>query len=262
MPKKTSKNRLRENLFFESLKLLKKRPKNIFFILLFDALFLVILTAAGGLMQRYIPQGYNEASSVIMQGGAGVWLLLITPIIYLLFIIAVHSILKLAILKIIASYDNKKLGFNLKKFFLLNIAIFLILTIVFTVVSGIFSVIFNPDFLKWMLFLFVAVHSILSYTYINFSHSLFIKEKGIKKILKKSCLITFTGIRKYYGTLVWVIALLAAYILLSLIAGNIAKIADVGQERYSIIYTTITSALLYAAVFINRMYFYLISKKC
>ena len=256
MPIKT----LKKGLFFRSWELIKKKPKNLIFILFFDVLFLIVLIIFERLIRTYLPKDPTSIQNFFL--GSNPVLLLILLLFYYLIIIFVHSILKILILRRISDYDKQKANISLKKFFLLNITIFPVSMILFIIIRLILYSIFNPTFFKWVAVIFYVIYIILVYVFINLSHAVFIREKSLKKILKKSLSLTFKGIKKYYGTLLWVLVLAAAYLLFFSIVGNIAKAANIKQELYNVIYTTISFILLYFVVFINRIYFYLISKEC
>ncbi|MFH2027642.1 MAG: hypothetical protein ABIJ08_00750 [Nanoarchaeota archaeon] len=242
--------------------MIKKKPKNIFFILFFDIIFIIIFLVLGKTITNFLPTTQEEIQIWITNSGINPGLIIIAVLVYNLILLFTYSLFKLSILSKVANYDKAELKPNrVVTFFFLNLSIFLTSIILFIIISGIFYSIFTTEFFKIFAIIFVIAYAILFYLFINMNHSFFIKEDSIKRVLGKSISMLFKGIKKYYGVLLWVLILSIAYTLFSYILGNIAKAINMSQSTYTIIYIVISSILFYSIIFVNRVYFYLIMKK-
>lgn len=254
-----------ESSFSKVFSIIKKNPKKYIYTILIDFIFLALIVFLGRSLNSLIPtnpqqlMGFLKAKSNIL-----IFSLLYASLYYLL-IIFIYSITKLSILKIIKSlHEKSKLNLKgLKKFYLLNILIFIIFFSTVLIVVGILSLTLKEDFLKYIILILSIPYLFFVYSIINIAHTLYIK--GAKKgIIKKSISIVFNKLNKYGMFIVWDIILLFIYLLFYNIVHLIFKftiftnqqILNAYGNTYMKLFNILSIILFYLMIAFNRIYFY------
>lgn len=255
----------KESYFVKNLKLIKKSPKNIFHIILFDILFIAVLGIFTRLVEFFFLESPLETSAVTIT------IYLILTLLYYLALVFVCSFFKYLILNSIKSLFKKtELSFvNLKKFYLLNLLIFIVFFMAFLILNSVFLLGAKQEYAPYI-FLIVNLPLILiTYIFMNISHTLFSEsEKPIIKEITKKTFDAITKIKSYIGIFLTNIIAIIIYFTLFYFIGLILKntlfkgyLASVKYYNiYTIIFSVITTAFFYFIIFFNRIYFYNIIK--
>lgn len=242
--------------FLDSVKAV--RGKKSLYAIAADMAFFAALFALAGL--------FAAASQISSQSTPKLFFL---SIIYYLALLFTYSFFKfLALFLVKSSFEKHRLNFSrLGKFYLLNFSIFIILFLIFFMLSFLAANIKEaaaPYISIIILFLFIAA----SYPWLNMAHVFFYEGKGIFESLKHG-IISLKRIKNYYGTY---LVIAAAFLLITAmfgIFGNALK-NTVFQDystllKYGDIYTIIfvhaTGIIVYLAILFNRFYFYRIVQK-
>ncbi len=242
---------IKESVFYKSLELIKHKPNNFFVIFLFDALFLGILASIGWLIRQYLPGNPDQIQNYVRT--SGIYFFLLFFLCYNLFLVFIYSLFKALILQRIGLYDKKKPRLNLKKLFLLNLIIIVCALAVFFFVNILVFFLFKNSFFQALATFFLILYGVALYLFINFAHSLSIKEDSLIKILSKT-ISAVKRVDRYYGVLVFSCAAVVFSLLFSF-----GSLKAAGLLKY--LFAAISVFFLYAMHFINRLYAYLIIKR-
>lgn len=259
------KKRFLESYFLKVFNIIKKNPRTYFYTIILDFIFLALILFIGKYLGSLIPQDPQQLMNFFKARSNLLLFVLIYPLVYYLFIIFIYSMAKLGILNIIKSlYKKNRLSLKgLRKFYLLNISIFIILFFSALILLGILSLILKRDFLKYVVLILLIPFLFFFYSIINISHTLFIK--GMKKgIIKKSFTVAFNKIPKYGTFILWNIGLTLIYLLFYNIIHLLFRFTLFTNQQllttYGSIYLKIFNMLsiifIYLIIAFNRIYFY------
>ena len=251
---KNSKKRFMNSLFLKSILLIQKNKKTLFYIFLFDVLFLASLYGIQTLF-RYVPPLGNF------------WFGILLSIAYFFILVFVYSFFKYIVLEYVVLFAKDKRKGKLKEFFILNLLIFAPLLFVMLLINIILVFSLKTNYLPLISSIISMVIAFFLYPFINFSHSLFAQGKKWKKSLVNSLNFTFKRIKSYlpvYGFGVVVFLLLyAVFNLIWLVLRFTVPEYSLGSvfNIFTNVYSVISMILLYKIILFNRFYFYLITKK-
>ena len=244
---------IKKKVFFNSLNAIKENKKSLLYIIIIDVIFFTALFILG--------QVFNAISSVSMQQ---IYMLLLLAVFYYLALLFIYSFFKYIILYLIkSSFGKNKLEFDkLGKFYLLNIVIFVILSLVFFLLSLLAASI-KQGIAPYASLLILLLFSVFAYAFANISQVLFSEGKGLGGSLGLAA--KYLGrLNKYYGIYVVIISAFAIIFSLFGIFGNLLKITlfqDYNSllkygDIYTIIFVHAVGIILYLAILFNRYYFY------
>ncbi|MBI2134357.1 hypothetical protein HYU09_00055 [Candidatus Woesearchaeota archaeon] len=250
---------IKKGVLFSTLSSINKDKKSLLYIVFIDALFLLSLFILG--------QVFNALSFSI--GAQQLFKALSLAILYYAALIFIYSFFKYIVLHFIkSSLGKNKLEFNrLGKFYLLNIAIFVILFLVFFLLSLLAASI-KAGIAPYSSLIILLLYSVFAYAFVNISHVVFYEGKNIGKSLQLGA--GYLGkVNSYYGIYLVIAAAFAITFLLFSIFGNLLKITlfqDYNSLlRYGDIYTIVfvhgVGIIFYLAIVFNRFYFYNIVKE-
>ncbi len=254
-----------ESSFVRVFNIIKKNLNVYLYTVILDFIFLALIMFVGSYFASFIPQDPQQIMELFKTTSTLLLFVFIYPLVYYLFVIFVYSVAKLSILNLIKSlYRENK--FNLKRFwrfYLLNIVFFVIFFLVAVVLFGILSLIFERDFLKYLILVLMVPFMFFCYSIINVGHTFFIK--GVEKgLIKKSFSIGFNNIKRYGMFIVWDVILVLVYLLLYniihlifrfTIFKNQQMLMDYGS-MYMKIFNIISLVFVYLLIAFNRIYFY------
>ena len=240
-------------LFFDVIKLFRKKPKPILYMLLFDSLFIIT--------------GYYMNILFNIVKFSGYYAYLAVQAIYLLLFMFGYSLFKYCIMHTLSSFTHERM-FSLRqllRFYCLNLLLLIISAVVFYLIELAYSAIIRPDASKNIALVLFFVYVAIAYIAVNLSHSYFILGNGIKGSLRK----TAGALRRvglYIGVLIMPTLMLMLYFLtysvITFSARSIYKNpTDLFLSGYFGFFTVITFIILYLIILSNRLYFYLIAGK-
>lgn len=250
---KKIKKKFFESLFLKSLKLIKKKPKNILYIILFDLLFIGTVYSVSSLFRLIQPELFSLALFYMLLN-------------FLIFAF-IYSFFKYIVLDYVLSFV-KKTEFSFKRikdFFILNLLIFIILLLIMIFVNIISIFTIKPQYLQQFLSVVSFIIFFFIYACLNISHSLFMQGNNWRSSFVKGNSFLFKKIKSYFP--VYGFSLLALILLLFL--GNIVVLllrfipnTSLGfYQAYMSIYSVVILLFLYALHIVNRLYFYLIVER-
>lgn len=179
---------------------------------------------------------------------------------YYSFAIFLYSLAKLFILRIL---EGKKPGIHgLSRFFLLNIILTLVIVAAGMLIWGVLLILFQQQWLKYLVLLIGVPFIFFSYVIFNISHVLFAKGER-KKVFRRSVFLAFKPAR-YYGFLVWNLVFIIGFLaFLNAIHFAIRYTFFTSAERiaaYASGYLMATNAVFlifaYLVIAFNRVYFF------
>jgi len=241
--------------YFKSFGIIKSNFKKIGIILLFDILFFAVLLVISNWINLSLPKDVSSLRAIFPSKGI-VWAALI---LYFIILILIYSIFKYIIMGNIKSLFGK---YNLEfskffKFYYLNLIIFVILGVCSLLINLLLGSV-EFDFAKYYVILILIPFIILSYVFLNFSHSLFFADVWKKNVIK-SLKITFTG--AWMNLLLWNLIVLlgywAIYWLLTFLLNSVLPQNAIFFARfYESFFGGITLVLIYILILCNRIFFY------
>ena len=250
---------IKKRVFFNSLNAIRENKKSLLYIVIIDVIFFAALFVLG--------QVFNAISySVSMQQ---TYMLLLLAVFYYLALLFIYSFFKYIILYLIkSSFGKNKLEFDrLGKFYLLNIVIFVILSLVFFLLSLLAASI-KQGIAPYASLLILLLFSVFAYALVNISQVLFSEGKGLGGSFGLAA--KYLGrLNNYYGIYSVIVAVFAIIFSLFGIFGNLLKITlfqDYNSllkygDIYTIIFVHAVGIILYLAILFNRYYFYNIIKE-
>ena len=241
--------------FFNTLKLINKDKKSLFYVVLMDVIFLIALFI--------LAQIFN----IISQGALArqqIYQLLFLAVFYYLAALFIYSLFKYIILNFVKSvFENNKITFNrLGKFYLLNIIVFLILFLIFFILSLLAASVVE-GIAPFVSIIILLLYTVIAYAFVNISHVLFIEGKNLIQSLQMAAksLIKFN---KYYGVYLVILASFVIVFLVFTLFGNALRgtffqdynsILQYG-DIYTIVFIHTIGIIFYIAILFNRFYFY------
>lgn len=271
------KNIAKNSLFAKSFWLAKSNPGKTGLMVLFDILFLVSVYSLYRLNLIF-------AKSIIIEKSlSSIFIFLVFSLIYYLIILFVYSFFKYSILDFIKSlFEKTEFSFKrLGQFYLLNIIIAGILFVA-SIIAGYILVSIKESYRPFLYFLIASpywvviniysifsIHSLISYIFVNLSHSEFYEGDSIKTAIKKSFTTTFAKIRSYRETISIMILFALALWLLFLGSGYLIRLfTSKNYGLYLITYAYFKQAsiiifdiVFYLVILINRISFYSVMKE-
>jgi hypothetical protein len=256
--------KIKDRYFVKTLKLIKKNPKNILHIILFDILFLITIGFFYRLIEFLLSKTTANSSTI------AIIIYLILTLLYYLILILIYSFFKYLVLNFIKSlFKQTKIDFKqLKKFYLLNLLIFVVFFITFLALNSLFLISAKQEYAPYIFLIINLSLFLIVYTFMNISHTLFSENfTNIKEIVKK----TFTIISKvpsYAGIFLINIIAIFIYFVIFYFIGLILK-ATIFKNYltsikyftvYSTIFTIVTTIFFYLIILFNRIYFYNIAR--
>jgi len=227
---------------------IKKNPKNLLYIILFDALFFVSAYEVNQL-RSFLPGSY--AWSVLQ-------------LILLLFL---ASCFKFFILDYVRGFFDKA-KFRLNRiwgFFTLNLIIWAAFALLIFAVNVIVVLAFKMEYSRVALS-FVAIFILFFlYAALNISHSFFALGNGVKDSLKATLK---GGIRNYVGIYLFSALAFFAYILFFTVIGYAIQSLIKSELSYSFtpvyikVFVALAFVLIYALMIFNRVYFCEVANVC
>ncbi len=258
--------KIRESHFAKTFGLMKDNPKNMLHIILFDILFLATMSVFYKLTEFFFLRTLPEISVTTTI------IYLILTLMYYLALILIYSFFKYSILNSIKSLFKKtKGGFdNLKKFYLLNLLIFVVLFMAFLVLNGVFLIGVKEEYAAYALLIISVPLFLIAYIFMNIGHTMFseAEKPRIKEIARKAFNLVFE-VKRYWGIFLADAVLIIAYFTVFYLIGVALKAtvfkSYLTPAKYYDIYTMgfviITTLFFYFIFFFNRIYFYNIIKK-
>lgn len=258
--------KLKESYFVKTCGLIKKNPKKISRIVLFDvllALFCGLFLVIMGFFSKFITPLISELSTKIPAGFIILFVILY-PLIFLFLIpVFIYSSFKYLILKSLKSLFKKiKIELKgLKKFYLLNVFIFFMFFAISFILNIAFLISAKQEYKPVVFFAINIPLFLIFYIFTNINHALF-SESGKSSI--KSTFNLLAKVKSYAGVILANIIAVIVYSFIFYLIGSILKstlfkgyLASVRYYNiYTVIFAIITTLFLYLIVFFNRIYFY------
>jgi len=249
------KKRFRESLFLKSLKLIIKKPQNLLYFILFDLLFILAVYALSKIFSYVpVPKSFSIA-------------LLYSLLNFTIFVF-VYSFFKYAVLDYIVSFMKKtEFSFKrLKDFFMLNVLLFLVFSIVMVLVNMILVFSVKQEYMQIFLSVVSIIVFIFIYTLMNISHSFFVLGSTWKESFFRANSVVFKKMKKYlpvygFSILVLIIIMLIGNLVFVLLKPLMQSKVLNFYQVYMTVYYIVTMLFMYALHIVNRLYFYLITGK-
>jgi len=158
---------------------------------------------------------------------------------------------------------------QLKKFFLLNLLIFIVFFIAFLILNSVFLTGAKEEYRPYIFLTINLPLFLFLYIFINISHTIF--SESLKPTIKETAKKTFTSITKvknYIGifltdTIVILIYFIIFYFIGSILKATLFKSYAASIQYYNIytiIFTITTIIFFYFIMLFNRIYFYNMTK--
>ena len=240
-------------MFYAVLKLFKGSPKQLLYLILFDALFIITIIVTDIFFKLMKP--------------ANIYLVLFIQVIHLLLFVFVYSFFKYCILHIITLFFNeKKFNFNrLLRFYYLNLILLIFALVIFYAMGFVYSLIIRPNTGAIVASVVFVIYALFIYIIIGISHSLFVRGFSLKQILKKT-MVLLKRTRSYAGMILFSLSVLLIYTVLYNLITYILRYLyrdpnTVFLSGYFNFFSLVTLIILYLLIVFNMLYFYLIVKK-
>ena len=251
--------KFKDSYFVKTLELMKKNPKNVFLIILFDILFLLSISIFYRLIEFLFSKTSTQISTII------VIIYLVLTLLYYLILILIYSFFKYLVLNSIKSlFEHSKVDFKrLKNFYLLNLLIFIVFFIIFLFLNSIFLMSAKQEYASYIFSIINFPLFLILYIFINISHTLFSENLNIKETVKNTFNI-IAKVTSYIGIFLTNIIAIIIYFIIFYFIGLILKatifkgyLAPIKYYNiYTIIFSIITTIFFYLIIFFNRIYFY------
>ena len=262
--KKEGLGPVRESYFIKSVKLAKSNTNKIALMILFDVLF-VIAAFSLNKISKYFSQ-----SIYVQQLLWPIVTFIVLYLFYYLLMLLVYSFFKYLVLDYIKSlFEKSEFSFDrLGQFYGLNVVvagIFFASLVIFNYILNYIQQSYRP-----IVFIIVAAPYLLFlYIMLNSSHSLFYNGSSILASLKNGIKITFTKIKVYRETILFMIIAALLLWLLFFSAGYIIRLS--ASKNYSFYLSAysyykqatiiVFDVVLYFVILINRITFYSLIKE-
>ena len=232
--------------------------KKFFYAIVADMAFFASLFILANLLAA---ASYASSQSVLK--------LFLLSLVYYTALLFIYSFFKyLALFLARSSFEKYRLDFErLGKFFFLNVCIFIILFIVFFMLSFLAANI-KEGVVPFAALAILFLYAIIAYPWLNMVHVFFYEGKNMLESLKHGAL-SLKKIRDYYGAYLVIASAILLILALFGIFGNALK-GTVFQnyssllkygDMYTIIFVHATGVIVYLAILFNRFYFYRIVKE-
>ena len=239
--------KLKESLLNKTFQLIKENPSKFLYTLLFDSLFILLITVINNLSYMVIPQ--DPAAIQALPQSQLISVFVFFPL-YLLLSLIIYSTFKYFILnKIVPLFKKKEAGMNhLSRFYLLNFLIFLAYLVIFIIITTIYSSTIKPEYMRLVYILTVLPFTIISYLFLNIAHTIFITKPEINSTLIKSYNITFKKFKQFIPVILVSISVYLSSVLIFFISISLSL-----QQIYVQIISLI---LFYLMIAFNRIYIF------
>ncbi|MDP3766143.1 MAG: hypothetical protein Q8R04_06540, partial [Nanoarchaeota archaeon] len=253
-----------ESLFIKSFNLAKSNPSKTGLMVLFDALFFILVLYVFPAANQYIAQGIFITPTTL-----SFYLLIFLSLIYYLIIILVYSFFKYIVLDYIKSlFERTEFSFSrLGQFYALNIVIAGIFFAIMILANLLLASI-KPQYRPFVFIALATPYLLLLYVIANVAHSAFYQGASIKESLKKGFKTTFTKIRIYRETILIMILFALLLWLLFLGLGYLIRLTANNYSLYLRLYSYFTEfskwsvmVVAYFAILINRISFYALTRE-
>ncbi|MBT4823580.1 hypothetical protein HN695_06105 [Candidatus Woesearchaeota archaeon] len=248
----TIKEKINKSTIFQSLKLFFSKPSKILFMILVD-LVLIALIMLFSIQTNFVFTRF-ELSSIILFS--------IVVLINALIMTAIYTLTKLKLLNIVFGYLNEKplQWSDFKKFWSLNILLFLIIIIINFTISLIVTYLIKQEYHQSIFVVAGLILMFFLYPFVNLVHYSFCKHKSIKKSFSFS-LKSLSKSFAYMPNIFFLVAFIAFYIVVYLInfivAGVVFKTSQniLVMQNFAKIVIVCSVAFGYLLYLINRVYF-------
>lgn len=243
--------KLKKTGFWKAFELIKKNRKKSFYMLCFDALFLVVLLLLNKLVLQRMPEPYA------LYGGNPATILFFT-LSYFAFLLFFYSFTKYMILLMIKS-TNEKVSFTMKdylRFALLNLMMGALIFFALVILSLILNFTVKQESVPVAGALVFLVLAFFFYLFFNIAHTLFILGSKILETIRKSFTIIFKKARVYSPVLLNIIIMLIIYFIFTLLLSLIMKKFYFNKTAIVLLqlfYNAVSVLLFYAVLFFNRI---------
>ena len=252
----------------EMFRMINKDRWQFLYLVGFDILFFAVLYFIFIFINRFFPQTPAEVQQAFGQMNP-ILIVLILVVLYFFIPVIAHTYFKYLSLNSVVSFFKKtKLSYSrIKEFFALNIILYAILLLIFTMLS--FAIVGVKESILGNTAITVGIiYFIFSYTLIQISHSLFALGFKVRKVFQNNFYLTFTGIPAHVKVFLIDFIVIIAYFLFYYIIGNIIgrSITDIAtltqiSTTYNKIFTLTTVLLILFLLNFNKLYFYAIVQK-
>ena len=233
-----------------SLKIIFRNKKDSSIIIMLDFLLLVSIWAVSKFFEL-LTESMNPQLSYL-----SIFLLFfLTTLIYIILLIFAYSFIKLKILGFINSITSKlkvQSEKNIMGFFLMNTALFAVVSVVYLII-GYIVLNTKEKYQNPVSIMLFFVFAAFFYIFINVSHSLFYKTDSIKKSVGAS-IGYFKNKKVFYIVMQSILILFILYI-----PYYFAYLHTYGMTQKIVIIVFLL--LIYFVLFINRISFYIISEE-
>lgn len=251
--------KIKKTLFLEVFRKIKSAPSLFFYMLLFDAMFLLSIYSANKIV------GVFSEGRIILP----IYALAYMAVYFLIFVV-LYSFFKYSILHFIRSmFEKTELNFGrFGKFYLINVIVFFVFGVIFFILSAIVPLLIVESYQKLILWTLLILLFFFSYSFLNIYHSYVINKTKTKNTVLSSFNFTFRRIPSYISVFLGSILFMFVYFLIWYIAGYILKYTLFSKPvpmSYNAIYNALfsiaTIIIFYLINAFNRIYFYLIVLK-
>ncbi len=265
------KEAFKNSVFLDTYRHLRKNPKTLFKMLLFDVLFVASIMLANLFFNLVFPKNPETFVSLVQTSKIFLFVLIFLLLVYFLILLFIYSVFKYLNLDLLQSLE-KKTKLDLKeiwKFFKLNIFDAIFVSLSFILLSIILLSIFKQQFLTFVGILFGIPFVFIMGYLPQISHIVFTKEKAAWKNFKESFSLLFNNIPSLILVLVFVVVCVlifgAFYYLVTFIVGvtllnDYASFVAYG-EIYKGIFVFLLAVALYAILSFARAYLYFIIRR-
>jgi len=219
--------------------------------------FLMVLAVYGlaALVSMFFPKDQYQIAEFVQKDILNLLPFYIAALVYVMAAIFIYSFFKIIIFHVVQKKKIAKNSFNcLGSFYLLNLLICLIATIVFLAVGSAIAYAFSQSIAASTIYIIIFL--LIVYPFVNFSQLVFMKENKIFRSIKKGFFGFFSRFGHYLRMIVTDIVYFAAVLLVFLIAGNIYRIiiSKTTSIVYILAYNTIFTAAMTVLLFIIFSY--------
>lgn len=247
--------KIKKTLFLEVFRKIKSAPSLFFYMLLFDAMFLLSIYSANKIV------GVFSEGRVILPIYALAYMA-----VYFLIFAALYSFFKYSVLHFISSmFEKSELNFGrFGKFYLVNVIVFFLFGFTFFILSSVIPFLIVESYQKLILRIALILFIFFAYSFLNLCHSFFASGK---RPVSAALRFTFKKIKSYIPVFLSSVLFLLAYFIIYAIIGLILKYTLFSKPVpmsynaiYNAIFSIVTIVVFYLINAFNRIYFYLIVK--
>ncbi|MBT4540507.1 hypothetical protein HOC35_03260 [Candidatus Woesearchaeota archaeon] len=249
---KKGNNYFKSTIFFNSLKLFFSKPQKILFFIITDLILIACLLILNGLIGLL----FNTLKVT------SIALVLFITLFNLIAIIILYSVARKKILEILFSYKDKK-AFewkHLKEFTGINFLIYLTTLIISLLIAGIILFTIKEDYSKKTLGLIIGIIVVFVYTFLNFAHINFAKNRKFKHALDYAwkALSEYQSYKPLISSAViffiYLVIMSTISVIVTLIVFKLSLNTTILQI-YTATITIIGGAILYFCHLFNKVYY-------